>query len=159
MIGLQTGRKISLPYNLSALKSYDKLIISSKEDGVNYREEPEEVEVKMRIFECRERPEAFPESPYTKWFDYDIIKNAVVIRNQMPEDYITIDKNGNTQKIKKYFVNAKIPAEQRNQVLLAADGNHIMWIIGYRQNQMYQVSKDTKRILEIKIERRKEVER
>jgi tRNA(Ile)-lysidine synthase len=80
------------------------------------------------------------------------------MRNRESGDYITIDDKGNTQKIKKYFVNAKIPKEQRESVLLAADGNHIMWIVGYRQNQAYQVSEHTKRILEIKIERGKEIE-
>lgn len=157
LLELQTGKRITLPYNLLALRSYDKLIITLKEDNM-LDEEKEEPQVEMRVFECDKIPDSFPESPYTKWFDYDIIKNTVVIRNQMPEDYITIDKDGNTQKIKKYFVNAKIPKEQRNQVLLAADGNHILWIIGYRQNQMYQVSENTKRILEIKIERRKKIE-
>lgn len=160
LIGLQTGRKMSLPYNLIAMKSYSKLIISKKEEEEECKGDvKDEIEVKIKIFECDKIPNAFPESPYTKWFDYDIIKDTVVIRNQMPDDYITIDKDGNTQKLKKYFVNAKIPGEQRNQVLLAADGNHIMWIIGYRQNQMYQVSENTKRILEIKVERRKKIER
>ena len=112
LIGLQTGRKISLPYNLVAAKSYGKLTISKKEDGQDdVSDIKDAVEVQMKIFECDKMPDAFPESPYTKWFDYDIIKNAVAIRNQMPDDYITIDKNGNTQKIKKYFVNAKIPGE------------------------------------------------
>jgi tRNA(Ile)-lysidine synthase len=114
--------------------------------------------VKMRIFQCDKMPESFPESPYTKWFDYDIIKDAVVMRTWETEDYITIDNKGNTQKLKKYFVNAKIPKEQRDKVLLAADGNHIMWIVGYRQNQAYQVSEKTTHILEIKIERGKEIE-
>lgn len=159
LIHLQTGRKVSLPYDLMALRSYDRLVVSKKDAWQENGENPEEqIEVEMRVFECEKKPDSFPESPYTKWFDYDIIKNTVVIRNQVPDDYITIDKDGNTQKIKKYFVNAKIPKEQRCQVLLAADGNHIMWIIGYRQNQKYQVSESTKRILEIKVERRKKIE-
>ena len=160
LMHLQTGRKISLPYDLVALRSYDRLIVAKKDEWQKSPIKPEEqVEVKMHVFACEKKPDTFPESPYTKWFDYDIIKNTVVIRTQSPEDYITIDKYGNTQTIKKYFVNAKIPKEQRDQVLLAADGNHIMWIIGYRQNQRYQVSEHTKKILEIKIERRNEVER
>lgn len=154
----QTGRQVSLPYGMTAVKSYDSLIIGRDSFSEKENKEKNEPKISMRVFECDKLPDSFPQSPYTKWFDYDIIKNAVVMRNRESGDYITIDDKGNTQKIKKYFVNAKIPKEQRESVLLAADGNHIMWIVGYRQNQAYQVSEHTKRILEIKIERGKEIE-
>ena len=74
---------------------------------------------------------------------------AVEKRHKQPGDYITIDKNGSTQSLKKYFVNVKVPREDREKIWLAADGSHILWIIGYRQNQAYQVTDKTRRILEI----------
>ena len=103
----------------------------------------------FRIFERPPGMKAFPEKTYTKWFDYDIIKSTVKIRHKQPGDYITIDKNGSTQSLKKYFVNVKVPREDREKIWLAADGSHILWIIGYRQNQAYQVTDKTRRILEI----------
>ena len=39
--------------------------------------------------------------------------------------------------------------EDMEKIWLAADGSHILWIIGYRQNQVYQVTDKTRRILEI----------
>ena len=103
----------------------------------------------MRMFEQTAETGAFPKKTYTKWFDYDIIKSTVKIRHKEPGDYITIDRNGGTQSLKKYFINAKIPREDRDKIWLAADGSHILWIIGYRQNQAYQITDKTKRILEI----------
>lgn len=105
--------------------------------------------VYQRIFDRPEGPLRFPDLPYTKWFDYDIIKNTVKIRHRQPGDYLTIDRQGNTQKLKQYFINEKIPREERDRIWLAADGQEIMWVAGFRQNQKYQISDRTKRILEI----------
>ena len=56
----------------------------------------------------RRKQAQFPKKTYTKWFDYDIIKSTVKIRHKESGDYITIDRNGGTQSLKKYFINAKI---------------------------------------------------
>ena len=144
----QSGKKLNLPYGLEAVRRYGNIWIEKAQKDVK-KEAFSKVE--MRTFDCEGMPDTFPESPYTKWFDYDIIKNNVVIRGRKTGDYITIDRNGNKQKLKKYFANAKIPQNQRDEVMLVADGDHIMWVVGYRQNQHYQVTEQTKHILEIKI--------
>ena len=40
----------------------------------------------------------------------------------------------------------------RDEILLVADGHHILWIVGMRTNCMYHVSEHTKQILEINID-------
>ena len=149
----QSGKSLYLPYGLHAVRSFDRIrinsILSADRDRGREMNVPK---VHFRIFECEKMPAAFPKTPYTKWFDYDIIKNDIVVRNRCPGDYIAIDREGNTQKLKNYFINMKIPKEERDQILLVADGSQIMWIVGYRQSQKYQVSECTRRILEIRVD-------
>ena len=151
----QTGKQISLPYGILARRTYEGIFIGCP-GGEEEKTWKQEIKAEYRVIECDGKPVAFPQTPYTKWFDYDIIKNSVIIRNRHAGDYITIDNKGNTQKIKNFFINQKIPKEQRDRIMLAADGNHIMWVIGYRQNQAYQVTEHTRRILELKIDRGEE---
>ena len=84
--------------------------------------------------------------------NYDIIQREVCFRKRRPGDYITINESGQTQKLKSYFINEKIPKEERDNLLLVADGSHILWIFGYRLNCAYQITEHTKQVLEIRID-------
>ncbi len=95
--------------------------------------------------------EAEPEKIYTKWFDYDIIMDTLEIRTRRSGDIITVDKNGSRQKLKSYFINQKVPSELRDKIPLIVDGSDIVWIPGYRVSSAYQVTKDTKQVLQIQI--------
>lgn len=144
----QVGKRIDLPYGVTAIRTYEGVRFEKNIPEASYAGDENEL-FSIRVFDREPGNVTFPEKIYTKWFDYDIIKSTVKIRHKQPGDYITIDKNGSTQSLKKYFVNVKVPREDREKIWLAADGSHILWIIGYRQNQAYQVTDKTRRILEI----------
>lgn len=148
----QVGRKISLPYKMTAARCYEGIRFGKGVQKVQAAREIKEARMTCRIIENAGQTGTFPESPYTKWFDYDIIKNTVKMRHREPGDYITIDRAGRTQKLKQYFINEKIPQEKRDRIWLVADGHHIMWVVGFRQNQSYQVTGQTRRILEIEVD-------
>ena len=62
------------------------------------------------------------------------------------------------KELKDYFIDEKIPLLERDGLLLIADGEHVMWILGHRISSYYKVSEKTKRILEITISGGKENE-
>lgn len=146
LLGRQAGRMAKFPYNVEAYRNYDGVLFRNCTAAQKPRAE-EKADFWMKIFENDSA--TIPEKNYTKWFDYDIIRNTVKIRHREPGDYIVIDKNGGTQKLKQYFINEKVPRELRDSIWLAADGKEIIWIVGYRQSQAYQVTDKTRRILEI----------
>ena len=84
-----------------------------------------------------------------KWFDYDKIENTLKLRTRKPGDYLQIDSQGGRKKLKDYFIDLKIPKNERDRLLLVADGNHIIWIMGFgnRISEKYKISDNTKRIL------------
>ena len=106
--------------------------------------------IKTRLLPYKKGME-IPKNQYTKWFDYDIIKNSLTVRTRQPEDVLGVNRQGGTQKLKSYFINEKIPAKSRERILLIAEGHQILWVVGYRMSSRYQISEHTKRIIEIKI--------
>ena len=52
----------------------------------------------------------------------------------------------------------QIPQAQRDELLLLADGSHVMWVIGYRISDYYKVDEHTKRVLEVRYDGGKEDE-
>lgn len=146
----QVGRSVDLPYGIRASRTYEGILFDGK-TGATGKTESEKPHFQTRIFEIDGKTATFPETPYTKWFDYDIIKNTVKMRHREPGDVIAVTSDGGTQKLKQYFINEKIPQDKRDHIWLIADGTHIMWIVGYRQSKAYQITDKTRHVLEIKI--------
>ena len=68
-------------------------------------------------------------------------------------DYLRIHADGGKKSLKRYLIDEKIPREEREDLPLLADGDHILWVIGYRISEGYKVTEHTKRILQIQIDK------
>ena len=97
------------------------------------------------------------EKKYTKYFDYDKINSCLKLRFRQTGDYITINDLGQKKTLKEYFINEKVPADIRSKIPVIADGNHILWTIGYRISAYYKVTSETQKIVQIIIRRDKNV--
>lgn len=154
--GMENLHDISSAGNMEALRDLSAV----GEAGTNILNIPGETCFPERglVVRCKivETPAQFsmkeiPENIYTKWFDYGIIKKGLCIRGRKPGDSIVIDKEGHAKKLKSWFINEKIPADKREEVLLLACGNDVLWIIGYRMSSAYQISDQTRQILQVEV--------
>ena len=105
----------------------------------------------------REKYQKIPENKYTKWFDYDKIKGTLSVRTRRTGDYYTL-KDGRKKTVKSFMIDAKIPREDRDKIPLLAEGQHVLWIVGYRISEFYKVTDETKRILQVSMDGGKEHE-
>lgn len=143
---------VDLPYNLQAKSEYDKVFIGKKEknnqEGIDESDLETAKGFTFRIFSAK-MPDTVPEKTYTKWFDYDRIEGSLVIRTRREGDYLVMQDGLHRKSLNRYFIDKKVPKDKRDEVLLLADGSHIMWVIGGRISDYYKITKDTKQILEI----------
>ena len=162
-----TGKELCFPGGLIIRKSYDELVFGKRGSGIlpythiecsvpaNYRIEKGDGlwEFQMRIAKREDLPSEIPQKDYTKWFNYDKIKDSLVFRNPCEGDYFVIDKAGHRKKLGRYYVDQKIAREEREYQLVLAEGNHVLWAVPGRISEAYKVNKDTKYVLVITGER------
>lgn len=146
------GARCDLPYALTAWRSYGELWIEKKQNKISVDDlsKKEVPKLDMQVFPC-EKHQEIPQNRYTKWLDYDRIKGTLSVRFRQTGDYITL-KGGKKKTIKSFMIDEKIPREERDHVLLLAEGSHVLWIVGYRISEYYKVSDHTKQILQVKFD-------
>ncbi|MCR5421737.1 MAG: tRNA lysidine(34) synthetase TilS [Lachnospiraceae bacterium] len=158
----QSGKSISLPGRITAKREGDHIIFceETKRNPASLADKQislcldEETEVEgYGIFRAKVEkydPSAvIPEGLYTKWFDYDKIIGSIFVRNRRDGDHLVIDPYGHKKKLKKYFIDEKVDASKRDSVLLLADNDQIIWVVGMRISAYYKVSDNTRRVLKV----------
>lgn len=142
----KTGHKRDLIYNMEAVRDYAGVMISLKTE---LSDEEKEAILSNLTFEIKDRDfsQNIPTDLYTKWFDYDKIRNCPNVRFRQNSDYLTINDRDEKKSLSDYMINEKIPAKKRDSIPLLTDGDHVMWVVGYRISNAYKVSDDTKKLL------------
>ena len=145
LFDMQPGKKRDLIYNMEVLREYKGIRIRVKKESEDSFEERLS-RVKWSVSD-RDFSQNIPNDLYTKWFDYDKIKNCLKVRFRENKDYLQVNDDGGTKLLSDYMVNEKIPREERDKIPLLADGNHIIWVVGYRISAAYKIDETTKKIL------------
>ena len=123
-----SGRSINIP-GLFFYKEYDKIIIRNNAKifhGFSYKVQPE-----VKIF-IKERNKYFLLTREYKKngcmisLNYGKVWDNLVVRSRLPGDKIKL--NIGTKKLKDYFIDKKIPKEIRENMILLANGNEILWL-------------------------------
>lgn len=147
-----TGKSISLPHGFRAVNIYGFLEVrplshpGERKGGLLPGIQNENL-LQMHTFPC-ENGDEFPKNQYTKWFDYDKIKGTLSIRTRKTGDYLILPSGGR-KTIARFMIDEKIPKEDRDHILLLAENDHVLWVVGYRISEYYKIDNKTKNILQV----------
>ena len=142
-----TGKRISLPYNMTAEKNYQ--YIKVQKGNISDKQE-----MTGKIL-CEEVTDLtnIVENDCIKIIDYDRIETGVQLRCRKPGDFFTFGKDQKRKSLSRYFIDEKIPRQLREEIPLVADGSHIVWIVGRRISEYYKIKESTKRYLKLEFKR------
>jgi tRNA(Ile)-lysidine synthase len=85
------------------------------------------------------------------FLDYNKLQFPLRMRNFRPGDWFQPMGMMGTQKLKKYFIDHKIPRYERLKIPLLISGEMIVWIIGYRISEEVKVTEKTEKVLRIEV--------
>ncbi len=153
----RNGDRIFLPNNIRVIKKYSLLTITSEEPkrlATYIIEKPGEVRVMesslallTKLISADETGD-IGDGKKTALINGDKLIFPLSIRSRKNGDYFYPFGMGKRKKIQDYFVDNKVPRDERDAVPLLINGNEeIMWIVGYRIDDRYKIEKNTKKIL------------
>ena len=80
-------------------------------------------------------------------FDMDKLRFPMVLRNVRSGDRFAPLGAGGTQKVKKYFIDHKVPRHQRACCPVLVSDGQIIWVVGHRIAEPAKVTAATNRVL------------
>ncbi|MFQ3574012.1 MAG: tRNA lysidine(34) synthetase TilS [Thermodesulfovibrionales bacterium] len=84
-------------------------------------------------------------------FDVERVSLPLIIRSRRAGDFFYPSGFGKRKKIQDFFVDEKVPRDERDSVPLLTYKDDILWIVGYRTDERYKIDKDTKRVLRFRL--------
>ena len=154
---------LKLPDGFRIKKRYDRLIFSG---GIDERSDDFhydlvgpgtthiiEIDRTISLFELKPgNVSNMEESRWTAYFNADNLTYPLILRNFKPGDrFVPLGMSGH-KKVKDFFVDLKVPLEMRRSTPLLLSGDIPIWICGYRIDERYKVTPDTKKILKATFE-------
>lgn len=171
-----TGKKQLWPGGGVAIRSYDTMIFrwtakDGPEKGKDKDKENEIVKekdssgpskeligVRLREADPKEKedfwadPASFSQNTCFQYIDYDKMIGSLWIRTRRPGDVFATGRDGGRKKLQDVLVDLKVPAEEREKLLLVGTGEHeVIWIPGLRLSPFYFVRPETERIGRLEI--------
>ena len=162
-----TGKRINLPNNLIAINVYGDIKIKYEQEvnsnnNVRIITKSElmdnvivfnDFRMEFKVIDNNENIN-YNKNSFIKYFNFDKINKGITIRYRKNGDrIIPIGLNG-SKKVKDIFIDMKIPKEDRDSIPILEFDNNISWIVGIKQSNLYKVTKDTKKVLKISIQRK-----
>lgn len=162
---LKTGATVMLPGNITAYISYENLIIKNNIDkepesfcyklqqDKDNTIEPLNIIVSISRLKISEIG-SLNKNPNEIYIDRDRIIGDLVIRNRVPGDTFSPIGLKGKKKLKDFFIDEKIPKEERGNILILADNVEIIWVVDRRISEKYKITDNTKDVIGIKVLRR-----
>ena len=153
---------VNLPYGLTVYKEYTTLRITRKTSNkINFYHEydflPDRIDISeagttliIKVIPWNKRSSPLTNRD-TALIDRDKVKFPLIVRNWRAGDRFKPLGSRGLKKIKDFFIDIKIPQEERQKIPLVFFGDCVAWIAGQRIDDRVKVSDETLNVIKMVI--------
>lgn len=160
------GDRIYLPKGIRVIKGYATIILTSESPvqlntytltvpGETILKEAG-ILIKASLMEGQESLRESGFGTTLGIFDADQLTFPLMVRPRKNGDFFYPFGFGKRKKLQDFFVDEKVPRDERDIIPLLMSGDDIVWIVGYRGDDRFQVTDKTKRVLRLEVKKIKD---
>lgn len=166
-----SGDRLYLPHGIRVIKEYSTLILTSdppvRLDKYNLNVPGKMVlkEAGVLVYASLGKTQDFEGTSqsvgkHTDFktsaiFDAERLIFPLIIRSREKGDFFYPLGFSKKKKLQDFFVDEKVPRDERNVIPLIVSGDDIVWVVGYRGDDRFKVTNETKKILKLEVEKLK----
>jgi tRNA(Ile)-lysidine synthase len=90
-------------------------------------------------------------NPEVAYVDYSVLGREIVVRSRLPGDRFSPLGLTGSKKLQDFFIDEKIPAEERDAVPVIESGGKIIWVGGCRLDENAKVTAKTEKIVRFEL--------
>ncbi len=90
-------------------------------------------------------------SPLVACLDFDKIEFPLLVRKWTKGDYFQPLGMAGFKKLSDFLIDLKIPLHQKENIWLLCSGQKIVWIVGYRIDNRFRITHETKQVLKMEL--------
>lgn len=149
----QTGAIFELGKKLIILKDRENLVFSKRKIPqtlllqIEPKGEFKAGSYLIKFSDVTKKNMIFDENHLIEYFDLDSIPQNMYLRNLQPGDYFQPLGMKGSMKLSDFLINEKFSLLEKQNLLLMASNNEIIWVCGTRISEKFKVKRTTKRVL------------
>lgn len=87
------------------------------------------------------------------FLDIGKLESELIVRRRLPGDrFAPLGMGCSTIKLKKFFIDQKIPREERDRIPLVVYNGEIAWVAGIRPGEKFKVGEDSETLLHLSVD-------
>jgi tRNA(Ile)-lysidine synthase len=154
----KSGDRLYLPKGMRVIKGYSTLLLTSKPPlklvSMTF-DVPCEVKLKEAGItlkaEILEKIDREYDGKTSAVFDFDRLILPLKVRARKRGDYFYPSGFGKRKKLQDFFVDSKIPRDERDSIPILISGEDVIWVVGYRMDERFRAKEVTKKFLVVSL--------